>query len=178
MPDAPAAAGKKINGMKILGTLQILCGALFDWIWFQGSLLQIQTTEAWLQGGPAIQGINPNWSILQQPISLLTGTTPVDVGISWWEAWIIEVITILVGIGFEAALHGVFRANKKLGELFGSITLILIAINGLADFQFGSILSSTFWGHFAFSVINGVVVFYFGIIGISLIEHGFHGVNS
>ena len=138
--------------------------------WLLASLLQIQTSEAFILNGPAVT-FNPDWGILRQPVDLVQGhLTPAMAKAAMW-GWGIELIYLVCIIGYEVAHEGVRATNHHLAGWFSTGAVALIAFDGWTDFQYGQ-LASGFWGQVAFALVTSFMVAFFGIIGLRLIEHG------
>lgn len=147
--------------------LGVLCLAF----WILASLLQIQTSEAFLLHGATVSFM-PNWSVVMQPVLLMQGQlSPSDAKAALW-GWGIELIYLVCVIGFEVSHDAVSSANRKLANWFKTGAMVLIAFDAYTDFSYGS-LASGFWGQIAFAGITAFIVLFFGVVGLRLIEHGF-----
>ncbi len=148
----------------------ILVGLALVVFWVLASMLQIQTSEAFILRGPAVTFV-PNWSILKQPIELVQGHLTTDMAKATMWGWGIELIYLVCIVGYEVAHEGVRAANHRLAAWFRTGTVALIAFDAYTDFQYGQ-LASGFWGQVAFAFITAFIVAFFGIVGFRLIEHG------
>ncbi len=148
----------------------ILLGLALIVFWLLASLLQIQTSEAFLLRGPVVT-FAPNWSILKQPVELVQGQLTSDMAKATMWGWGIELIYLVCIIGYEVAHEGVRSSNHHLAAWFSTGTVALIAFDAYTDFQYGQ-LASGFWGQVAFALITAFIVAFFGIVGFRLIEHG------
>ncbi len=167
----------------------ILLGLALIVFWLLASLLQIQTSEAFLLRGPVVT-FAPNWSILKQPVELVQGQLTSDMAKATMWGWGIELIYLVCIIGYEVAHEGVRSSNHHLAAWFstGTVALVrssnhhlaawfstgtvaLIAFDAYTDFQYGQ-LASGLWGQVAFAFITAFIVAFFGIVGFRLIEHG------
>jgi hypothetical protein len=148
----------------------LLLGFALVIFWGITSLLQIQTSEAFILNGPVVT-FAPNWSILKQPLELVQGQLSPELAKATIWGWGIELIYLVCIIGYEVAHEGVRSTNHHLTGLFSTGAVALIAFDAYTDFQYGN-LASGFWGQVGFSLITAFVVAFFGIIGLRLIEHG------
>jgi len=148
----------------------ILLGLALIVFWLLASLLQIQTSEAFLLRGPVVT-FAPNWSMLKQPVELVQGQLTSDMAKATMWGWGIELIYLVCIIGYEVAHEGVRSSNHHLAAWFSTGTVALIAFDAYTDFQYGQ-LASGLWGQVAFALITAFIVAFFGIVGFRLIEHG------
>jgi hypothetical protein len=148
----------------------ILLGLALIVFWLLASLLQIQTSEAFLLRGPVVTFV-PNWSMLKQPVELVQGQLTSDMAKATMWGWGIELIYLVCIIGYEVAHEGVRSSNHHLAAWFSTGTVALIVFDAYTDFQYGQ-LASGLWGQVAFALITAFIVAFFGIVGFRLIEHG------
>jgi len=148
----------------------LLIGLACVIFWLLASLLQVQTSEAFLLHG-AVVTFNPNWSILKQPVDLVQGHLSADMAKAAMWGWGIELIYLVCIVGYEVAYEGVKATNRHLAGWFGTGAVALIAFDAWTDFQYGQ-LASGVWGQVAFALITSFMVAFFGIVGLRLIEHG------
>ncbi len=138
----------------------LLIGLACVVFWLLASLLEVQTSEAFLLHG-AVVTFNPNWSILRQPVDLVQGHL--------W-GWGIELIYLVCIVGHEIAREGVRSTNRHLAGWFTTGAVALIAFDAWTNFQYGQ-LASGVWGQVAFALVTAFIVAFFGIVGLRLIEH-------
>src|SRR5215831_14886093 len=81
-------------------------------LWVVATLLQIQTSEAFLLDGPAVSLV-PNWGILTQVPELVQGKLTPDLAKATIWGWGIELVYLSAIVGYEIAHDGVSRANRK-----------------------------------------------------------------
>ena len=148
----------------------LLLGLALIVFWAITSLLQIQTSEAFILNGSVVTFV-PNWSILRQPLDLVQGHLTSEMAKATVWGWGIELIYLVCIIGYEVAHEGVRSTNRHLAEVFSTGAFALIAFDAYTDFQYGN-LASGFWGQVAFAAITSFIVAFFGVIGLRLIEHG------
>lgn len=146
----------------------LFLGVVLILFWIMASLLQIQTSEAFLLRGPTV-GLTPHWSILHQPLDFITGhlDTSMTKAVMW--GWGIELLFLICIVGYEAAHLAVRSSHSRFGTIFQTAIIAVIAFDAYTDFQYGS-LASGFWGQVAFAAITGIMVMFFGIVGIRFIE--------
>src|SRR5437588_424259 len=102
----------------------ILLGVLFLTFWVLATLLQIQTSEAFIENGPAV-ALVPNWTILMQPVDLVAGhLSIVEAKATLW-GWGMELIFLLCIVGYEIAHDSVKVSSKQLAPWFNTGTIIL-----------------------------------------------------
>ncbi len=156
--------------------LLILVGGMAILFWLLASMLQIQTSEAFILQGPAVS-LAPNWAILRQPLDLVQGRLSVDVAKSVMWGWGIELIYLICIVGYEVAHESVKASNKSLAKWFRTGLIALIALDAYTDYTYGNLASGP-WGQFAFALITSFIVAFFGIVGVRLIEHAVKEWNS
>ena len=149
----------------------LLLGAALLLFWTLASLLQIQTSEAFILRGPAVSFV-PNWGILHQPLDLFGGLLTPNVAKAVMWGWGIELIYLVCVVGYEVAHESVKASNRHLASVFRTGAIGLIAFDAYTDFQYGN-LASGFWGQVAFALVTAFIVAFFGVVGLRLIEHAF-----
>jgi hypothetical protein len=147
----------------------LLIGLACIVFWLLASLLEIQTSEAFLLHG-AVVTFNPNWSILRQPVDLVQGHLSADMAKAAMWGWGIELIYLVCIVGHEIAHEGVRSTNRHLAGWFTTGAVALIAFDAWTNFQYGQ-LASGVWGQVAFALVTAFIVAFFGIVGLRLIEH-------
>jgi hypothetical protein len=148
----------------------LLIGLALIVFWVLASLLQIQTSEAFILNGPAVTFV-PNWGVLKQPLDLVQGHLTIDMAKATMWGWGIELVYLVCIVGYEVAHESVKASNRHLASWFRTGVVALIAFDAYTDFQYGQ-LASGFWGQVAFAGITAFIVAFFGVIGFRLIEHG------
>lgn len=163
VPTAPTRRGHSPLPVLLVGLALLL-------FWVLASLLQIQTSEAFILRGPVVSFV-PNWGILTQPVALVQGHLTPDAAKAVMWGWGIELIYLVCIVGYEVAHEGLRSSNHRLASWFRSGAVALIAFDAYTDFQYGS-LASGFWGQVAFALVTSFIVAFFGIVGFRLVEHG------
>ena len=148
----------------------LLVGLALLAFWVLASVLQIQTSEAFILKGPAVT-FAPNWDILRQPFDLMGGHLKAEMAKASMWGWGIELIYLVCIVGYEVAHESIKASNRHLASWFRTGVIALIAFDAYTDFQYGS-LASGFWGQVAFALVTAFIVAFFGVIGVRLIEHG------
>lgn len=148
----------------------LLVGAALILFWVLASMLQIQTSEAFILKGPVVTFV-PDWGILVQPVALVLGhLSPELVKATMW-GWGIELIYLVCIVGYEVAHESVRASNQHLASWFRTGAVALISFDAYTDFQYGS-LASGLWGQLAFALVTAFIVAFFGVVGFRLLEHG------
>lgn len=149
---------------------KLFVGVLLLFFFLTGTLLHIQTSEAFFLGGQQVS-LSPNWGVLLQPWLLFTGQLEPRMAQAVMWGWGIEATFLICVIGYEVAHDAVAASSRRMAGWFRTGTIILILFNGYTDFQYGSISpGSGFWAQLAFALITSFVVFFFGTIGWRFIE--------
>ena len=148
----------------------LLVGLALVLFWLLASLLQIQTSEAFILRGPLVSFV-PNWGILTQPATLVQGHLSPDLAKAVMWGYGIELIYLVCIVAYEIAHESVKASNRHLASWFRTGVIALIAFDAYTDFNYGS-LASGFWGQVAFALVMAFIVAFFGVIGLRLIEHG------
>ena len=138
--------------------------------WVLASMLQIQTSEAFILKGPVVTFV-PDWGVLKQPLDLVQGHLSIDLAKAVMWGWGIELVYLVCIVGYEIAHESVKASNRHLASVFRTGVVALIAFDAYTDFQYGS-LASGFWGQVAFAGVTAFIVAFFGVIGFRLLEHG------
>ena len=149
---------------------KLLLGLALIIFWVMATVLQIQTSEAFILAGSVVK-MNPDWSIIKQPWFLLIGGLKPDEAKAALWGWGMELVFLIFILGYEIAHDSVKASSQKLAGWFRVGTVGLVLFDGWTDFQYGQ-LASGFWGQFAFAAITAFVVMFFGIVGLRLIENG------
>lgn len=144
-------------------------GLVLFLFWIMASILQIQTSEAFiLQGSPV--GLVPHWNILKQPIDFIQGHLDASMTKAVMWGWGIELLFLICIVGYEIAHSAVKSSHSRFGTLFQTAVIGVIAFDAWTDFQYGQ-MASGFGGQLAFALITGVMVMFFGVVGVRFIEH-------
>ena len=122
-------------------------------------------------GGAQVTINSISWDVLLQPWTFLFGHLTMPIQAVMW-GWGIEIVTLWFAIAAEIAIHAVSASHARMSKVFFSVGLILMALNGYSDFNYGT-LSSGWLGHFGFSVITSGLVVWGLVIGIRFIEKAF-----
>jgi len=161
----PTAARRGISPLPLL-----IVGMALIAFWVLASMLQIQTSEAFILKGPVVTFV-PDWGILKQPLDLVQGHLSIDLAKAVMWGWGIELVYLVCIVGYEIAHESVKASNHHLAAVFRTGVVALIAFDAYTDFQYGS-LASGFWGQVAFAGVTAFIVAFFGVIGFRLLEHG------
>src|SRR5689334_9258533 len=113
MPPTATAAALPASGHGSSPLACLLVGVALVLFWLLASLLQIQTSEAFILHGPVVRFV-PNWGILHQPFDLVGGMLTPDLakGVMW--GWGIELIYLVCIVGYEVAHESVRASNRHL----------------------------------------------------------------
>lgn len=160
-----ALAHQRARGLLLL-FLGLICGITAAY----GSLIQIQTSEAFLLNG-AVQTFLPAWEIIMQPVHFASGILTIDQAKAFTWGFGIELLFLTFALGFDIAHQGIAAHSKRSGGVFLIGGGLLIVLNSIADFSFGSI-GSGFWGHLGFTVVCLFAVLFLGLVAIKFIETG------
>src|SRR5215472_3172283 len=109
-------------------------GLLMLLVWTVSTITQIRTSEALMLGGQKVP-VNVSWGVLLQPWQLLTGTAPIGMTMPWCYGWIIESLTLIWSYALEHAKLELLKTNKLLGSIYGTVTVLLLGLNGWADYN-------------------------------------------
>ena len=150
---------------------KLLLGSALIIFWLMATLLQIQTSEAFILQGPKVTFM-PNWSVFMQPFDLVQGHLSPDMAKSVMWGWGMELAFLICIVGFEVAHESVKASSKRFAAWFQTGLFILIAFDAYTDFNYGS-LASGFWGQIAFAGVTVFVVMFFGTVGLRFMEQGF-----
>ncbi|HEY4385923.1 MAG TPA: hypothetical protein VGN34_15810 [Ktedonobacteraceae bacterium] len=149
---------------------KILLGVGCEAFWTLASLLQIQTSEAFILKGDMVS-FSPNWNILMQPIDLLQGKLSASMAKATMWGWGNELVFLICIIGYEMAHDAVTASNRRLAFWLRNGMIAIVVFDGYTDFSYGT-LASGIWGQIAFALITSFIVMFFGIVGLRLIEAG------
>ena len=141
--------------------LKLLLGVILIGFFLLATLLQIQTSEAFILNGSAVSALAPNWGILRQPVELAQGGLTTDMAKAVMWGWGIELIYLVCVVG-EVTVHG------RLHSWFKTGAFVLVMFDFWTDLQYGT-LASGIWGQVAFASITSFIVAFFGILGINMI---------
>src|SRR5579872_5402081 len=116
----------------------LIVGAALLAFWVLASMLQIQTSEAFILRGPAVT-LAPNWGILRQPVDFVQGHLTTDLAKAAMWGWGIELIYLVCIVGYEVAHESVKASNRHLASWFRTGVVALIAFDAYTDFQYGNL---------------------------------------
>ncbi len=140
--------------------LKLILGVILILMFLLATMLQIQTSEAFILNGQAV-GLSANWAILKQPFQLAQGTLSLDMAKAVMWGWGIECIYLVCVVG-EVALSGRWHGWFKTGAI------LLVAFDFYTDMQYGN-MASGIGGQLAFAAVTSFIVAFFGYLGIELI---------
>ena len=140
--------------------LKLILGVVLILMFLLATMLQIQTSEAFILNGQAV-GLSANWAILKQPFQLAQGTLSLDMAKAVMWGWGIECIYLVCVVG-EVALSGRWHGWFKTGAI------LLVAFDFYTDMQYGN-MASGIGGQLAFAAVTSFIVAFFGYLGIELI---------
>ncbi len=140
--------------------LKLILGVILILMFLLATMLQIQTSEAFILNGKAV-GLSANWAILRQPFQLAQGTLSLDMAKAVMWGWGIECIYLVCVVG-EVTLSGRWHGWFKTGAI------LLVAFDFYTDMQYGN-MASGIGGQLAFAAVTSFIVAFFGYLGIELI---------
>jgi hypothetical protein len=151
----------------VVGVLCILFGVFF------AITIQLQTTEANLQGLASIDAFRPNLFVLWQPVDLM-----LNPALSFYErmanttAWIIEIATFVFIVGYSDALEVTGSSGWVMRRFWFVISWVLFGFNFFSDDKYGNIPGASYaWlGHLEFAVAISAAVCFFPLIGLHFIR--------
>src|SRR5260370_21397890 len=106
----------------------LIVGLALILFWVLASVLQIQTSEAFLLRGPAVTFV-PNWGILKQPLDLVQGHLTTDMAKATMWGWGIELIYLVCIVGYEVAHETAKPSNRHLPRSFPPAPAALLTFN-------------------------------------------------
>jgi hypothetical protein len=136
-------------------------------LWACGTMVQIQTSELLALGGTSVVA-GVNWMLWQQPIVLFTGAAPIAQQTAYMYGWGVEIITLVVSLGLGYTLAKVGSMNGCLARGFLICSLLLLALNSIADYQ--SSPGSNDMIRFLIALLIAVVVNCGLPVGLGLLE--------
>jgi hypothetical protein len=155
---------------------KLIVGLLALGLWLYATLLQIQTSEAFLENGPSVSFV-PNWGILKQPYDLFVGHISSTAVKAVFSGWAIEIAFLICIVGYETAAEAVKKTNKGLVKFFRTGMIAIIVVNAIADSAYGTI-GSGMLGQVGFAIVAGFAVMFAGIIGLHFIIEAGKSVTS
>jgi hypothetical protein len=141
--------------------------ALFLW----GLLIQIQTSEAMLQGMSNVNISFSNWYVLMQIPNMFVNQYSFEYAMSVFLAWSIECAYFAAIVFFDKCRSAVSQSGAFMEKIFMIGIGLCVLYNFVSDYSCGSI-GSGIWGHVAFSMLASFVEAFFGVVGIALIMSG------
>lgn len=150
---------------------------------FFGMLLQMQSTEAWMQGEHAASLV-PNLGFLAQFPDFLGGHLSPGASTSFLVAVIVEMTYVTIKLGTARPQAHIMRKYSGAGVmtdaivqsarirrvLWSVISWGIILFNAFTDWQYSTDLGG--WQQLAFIVIVGAATFYFGTFGVQNLVAG------
>jgi hypothetical protein len=164
------------SGSKHHSGFFIATGLFFCAWWLLGFMAQIQTNEAALGWGGVVNGFNPVWEILWQPLRLILGQLGSIESIATFISYAVEgIFFACVVLGIEKVMHATSRNGMLAGKLFLVAALGILIWNSRNDYLFGSFpIGSGDTPHWVFMGSEIIVVGFFLTIGVYFVEVGWH----
>jgi len=150
----------------------IIVGGLILAVFVASSLLQIQTTEAYILGGSTVSLSNANWQLFLQLPAFVSGQLSGPLAEAVAVGWGMEIITLIVSVAYEVTAHAVGASSDKLRRWYGTGAVILMALNGFTDYNYGT-LSSGWLGQLLFAGVTSFIVVFGLVAGIACVERAF-----
>jgi hypothetical protein len=164
---SPARPGSHSGGGRLLAIVQILFGLFLILICVVISVLEIETTEAFIDHMGSVTSFIAPWIILQQPYQFFMGLMSIrDMEIDL-VGWIIECTQLMFVLGFKVAHDSVRGSHEALAHIFLTLAIALTAVNVICNFACGP---GGFWARLAFAVAASFATWFFGIVGIGKIS--------
>ena len=168
--DSTVASSRNIGwvppiALFVVGGLALLFG-------FFCVTIQLQTTEANLQGLAILDAFKPNLAVLMQPWDLLTSDMPWTSRMADITAWIIEIATWIFIVGYSDALDVSGSSGWVMQRFWFIASWALFSFNFMSDYKYGTIpgASNPTVGHLEFAVGISAAVMFFPLIGLHLIR--------
>jgi hypothetical protein len=168
--DSTVASSRNIGwvppiALFVVGGLALLFG-------FFCITIQLQTTEANIQGLATLDAFKPNLVVLMQPWDLLTCDMPFVERMADITAWIIEIATGIFIVGYSDALDVSGSSGWVMQRFWFITSWVLFAFNFMSDYKYGIIPSASnpIVGHLEFAVGMSAAVMFFPLIGLHLIR--------
>lgn len=175
MPSSAVSRGR--SGGNGEGRPLIIIGGIFLAFFALGLMTQVETNEAFIDHVANIDVFRPNWSVFIQLPGLFLGWYDPDMYRAVFFGWFIEIIYIgLTFVGIELVHQMAHQAGLILGFLFEVIGFSAVCFNWYTDFNYGTLGSADWWGHFWFACVTAITVGYFGRFGLYLIRLGWSRV--
>ena len=95
----------------------LIVGLALLLFWVLASMLQIQTSEAFILKGPVVTFV-PDWGVLKQPLDLAQGHLSIDLAKAVMWGWGIELVYLVCIVGYEIAHESVKASNRHLAACF------------------------------------------------------------
>src|SRR5258707_13045027 len=105
--------------------------------WVLASMLQIQTSEAFILKGPVVTFV-PDWGVLKQPLDLVKGHLSIDLAKAVMWGWGIELVYLVCIVGYEIAHESVKFSNRHLAGWFLSGGVAFMAFTAYPDFRYAT----------------------------------------
>lgn len=149
--------------------IMFFLGALVLLLWLAGTVVQIQTSE-YLAMGNTTRVAGVTWDVLAQPWLMISGQAPIQYVTAWLYAWTVEVITLVFALALSVAVVKISTINKYYGSAFIIFGLLLMGLNGWADYS--SSPGANALVQFLIALAIGMIVTLGLPLGIGLLEHG------
>lgn len=153
-----------------IGLLLFVMGAGFGFLVVACTLLQIQTTEAFIAGQGVPTTFQPNWSIVTQLPDMFQGQMSLVTVKSIIVGWGIELLTFVFFIAYEVC-HEVIRiTNKYIARAFLACLVVIFIIDFVTDMNYGPVFWS--WSQALFALVAAAIVAFGWTITVSLLVGG------
>src|SRR5882724_6332948 len=144
----------------------LLIGTVVGFFWLWGNLTQIQTSEAWILQTQYGISLIPHFDLLLQLKNFWTGNlTQSEIIADTW-GWGVQLILLVCSVGIEKPqlfIHRKYnngqsfpdslaRNARTRANVFKMVSLVLIALNSIADFNYSG--TAGVWGQIAFALIT------------------------
>jgi hypothetical protein len=130
--------------------------------------IQLQTTEANIQGLLAIDASRPDLFVFLQPWDLVFSAMPFGERIADITGWIIEIGTGIFIVGYSDAIEVTGSSGWVMQKFWFIVSWILFGYNFASDLKYGSFpgAANANLGHAEFALALSACVTFFPLIGL------------
>lgn len=165
------------NSNRSEALLLLTLGVILIGFWLLVVTLQIQTTEAYLNGNEGTTNVmQAQWTVWLQIPKMMFGSTIPGPDISTDEAQGdmvaagIEIFFIGLIVGYEIAMHSSSKLGRLIGGIIRVLSFLICAFDFYSDANYGNVSSTT---HAIFAVFCSLVVAFALTWGLAMLEAGY-----
>lgn len=163
------ASHSPTSSPKASPVITLILGVILLFFWVLGTVMQIQTSEAYFMHADKV-AMSPDLAIIMQPVQFVSGTLPATQLESFLWGWGIELALLICVVGYEMAHESLSSSHRNFARFLQTGACALIFFDFWSDVNYNTL--ATFWQQVGFACVLTFIVVVFGVVAERFIRHG------